>query len=153
LVPEKRQELTTEGGLNCVGQRKKLAEAAKKFSQAGIKVSAFIEPEIDQVKACADAGCQAIELHTGMYANATKEKQIAKRLRELVQGRDAGWDCGLVVHAGHGLTYRNVDSVAQIEGLADFNIGHSIVSRSVFVGIRQATREMVDSIEKYSQEF
>ena len=153
LVPEKRQELTTEGGLDCVRQRKKLTEATKKFCQAGIKVSAFIEPEIDQIKACADAGCQAIELHTGMYANATKDKQIVKRLRELVVGRDAGWDCGLIVHAGHGLTYRNIESVAQIEGLVDFNIGHSIVARSVFVGIRQATREMADLIDKHTQEF
>ena len=150
LVPEKRQELTTEGGLDCVKHKRKLAAATKRMQKAGIVVSAFIVPDADQIKACSDAGCEAIELHTGMYANASSERQVVRRLKELEKGRDIGWDSGLVVHAGHGLNYRNIGPVAQIEGLADFNIGHSIVARSVFVGIRQATREMIDLIDKFS---
>ena len=152
LVPEKRQELTTEGGLDCVRHRKRLATVVKRLRKAGIEVSAFIAPAVDQIAVSADLGCEAIELHTGMYANAHSDKQIAKCLRNLKKGRDAGWANGLIVHAGHGLNYRNIGPVAQIEGLVDFNIGHSIVARSVFVGIREATREMIRLIDKNSCE-
>ncbi len=151
LVPEKREELTTEGGLNCLKQRRKLTAAVEQFNKARIKVSAFIDPDADQVTACAQAGCHAVELHTGTYSFAKTEKQIIKCLKDLTNARDAAWREGMIVHAGHGLTYRNIASVAQVEGIADFNIGHSIVSRSVFVGIRQATREMADLIDKYSR--
>ena len=150
LVPEKRQELTTEGGLDCIKQKRRLAAVVKRMNRAGIIVSAFIAPTADQVKASCDAGCEAVELHTGMYANAGTERQIIRRLNELAKARDVGWDCGLIVHAGHGLNYRNIGPVAQIEGIEDFNIGHSIIARSVFVGIRQATREMIDLIDKNS---
>ena len=150
LVPEKRQELTTEGGLQCAGNLKKLTAAVAKLRKAGIKVSGFIAPEPDQIKACAQAGCVAVELHTGSYANAKGERQVGKTLKQLIDGRDAAWDCGLIVHAGHGLTYRNIGPVAAIEGMMDFNIGHSIVARSVFVGMRQAAAEMIALIDKYS---
>ena len=150
LVPEKRLELTTEGGLDCVRHRKRLTAVVKRLRKAGIQVSAFIVPAADQIVASADLGCEAIELHTGMYANARSDKQIARSLRNLEKGRDAGWANGLIVHAGHGLNYRNIGPVAQIEGLEDFNIGHSIVARSVFVGIRQATRQMIELINKNS---
>jgi len=153
LVPEKRQELTTEGGLDCVKIKKRLTSATKRLQKAGIIVATFIVPAQDQVAATADAGCEAIELHTGMYANARTERQIARRLGDLVKARDIGWDKGLIVHAGHGLNYRNIQGVAQIEGLEDFNIGHSIVARSVFVGIRQATSEMIALIDKYSTQY
>jgi len=150
LVPEKRQELTTEGGLDCVKQQRRLTAVIKRMRRVGIGVSAFIVPDVDQVTASLDAGCEAVELHTGMYANARRERLITRELRKLEKARDVGWDNGLVVHAGHGLTYRNIGPVAAIEGLEDFNIGHSIVSRSVFTGIRQATREMIELIDKYS---
>jgi len=149
LVPEKRQELTTEGGLDCVKHQRRLAQVVKRMKRAGISVSAFIVPRKEQVIACSRAGCDAIELHTGMYANARIPRQIAQRLHELEKARDLGVECGLVVHAGHGLTYRNIGPVARIAGLVDFNIGHSIVARSVFVGIQQATREMIDLIDKF----
>lgn len=148
LVPEKRQELTTEGGLDCVKNERRLQSVARRLKNAGINVSAFIAPDTDQVMACLEAGCQAIELHTGMYANARTERQIARRLKELEKARDIGIECDLIVHAGHGLNYRNIEPVAAIEGLIDFNIGHSIVARSVFTGIRQATAEMLRLIEK-----
>lgn len=150
LVPEKRAELTTEGGLECVRNRKRLSQAVAQLRKAGIVVSAFITADPDQIAAAADAGCQAIELHTGAYANAKTDRQQLKRLKELQQGRDVGLENGLVVHAGHGLTYRNIGPVAAIEHLVDFNIGHSIVARAVLVGMRQAAREMRELIEKHS---
>jgi pyridoxine 5-phosphate synthase len=149
LVPEKRQELTTEGGLDCVKLKKRLASVVQRLNKAGIDVSTFIVPSEDQVKASAQAGCQAVELHTGSYANARNESQLVRRLGELENARDVGWACGLIIHAGHGLTYRNIGPVAALEGMEDFNIGHSIIARSVFVGIRQATREMIDLIDKF----
>ena len=144
--------MTTEGGLDCLRHRTRLKAVVKRLHKAGIEVSAFIIPAEDQIKASAEIGCEAVELHTGMYANARTDKQIARCLRDLENGRDAGWEHGLIVHAGHGLNYRNIGPVAQIEGLEDFNIGHSIVARSVFVGIREATREMIRLIDKNSCE-
>ncbi len=150
LVPEKREELTTEGGLDCIKLSKRLGNAVKKLNKARIKVSAFIVPQADQIQASCDTGCDAIELHTGMYANAKSDRQIAKTLRDIESARDYGLEQGLVVHAGHGLNYRNIGPVAALGGLTDFNIGHSIVSRSVFVGLRQAAKEMIALIEKNS---
>jgi len=142
LVPENRAELTTEGGLDCVGQFKRLAEVVKRMHKKGILVSAFIVPDEKQILASAESGCDAIELHTGAYANATTDAQIETRLNELRDGRDIALAAGLVVHAGHGLTYRNIAPVARIENLCEFNIGHSIVARAVLVGMRQAVEEM-----------
>jgi len=150
LVPEKRQELTTEGGLDCIKHQARLKSVVKRMHRAGIMVSAFIVPKQDQIAACREAACDAVELHTGMYANARTDRQVTRRLKELERGRDAGWENGLLVHAGHGLTYRNIGPVAQIEGIEDFNIGHSIVARSIFTGMREATREMIELIDKYS---
>ena len=142
LVPENRAELTTEGGLDCVGQFKRLAEVVKRMHKKGILVSAFIIPDEKQILASAESGCDAIELHTGAYANATTDAQIEMRLNELRDARDIALAANLVVHAGHGLTYRNIQPVARIENLCEFNIGHSIVSRAVLVGMRQAVEEM-----------
>lgn len=142
LVPENRAELTTEGGLDCVGQLKRLTEVVKRMHKKGILVSAFIVPDEKQILASAESGCDAIELHTGAYANATADAQIEARLNELRDGRDIALAAGLVVHAGHGLTYRNIAPVARIENLCEFNIGHSIVARAVLVGMRQAVEEM-----------
>ncbi len=151
LVPEKRAELTTEGGLDCARNKKRLAEVVKRMHRKGILASAFIAPDKGQIAASADAGCDAIELHTGMYANAKNERQIRSRLVELEAGKDLGLEKGLIVHAGHGLNFRNIAPVAAIEGLCEFNIGHSIVARSMFVGLRQATSEMIRLIEKYGR--
>ena len=148
LVPEKRQELTTEGGLDCVKFNKKIADVIKRMKKKKIIVSTFIVPDEDQIKASADMGCDAIELHTGMYANAKTPRSIKKRLDEIVAARDLADKLGLEVHAGHGLTYRNITPVAEIEGLGEFNIGHSIISRSIFNGIYQATREMIELIQQ-----
>ena len=147
LVPENRAELTTEGGLDCAKFQKRLAAITKRMHKKGILVSTFIIPDEKQIAATAEAGCDAVELHTGMYANATKDKQIEKRLNELRDGRDMAMAAGLIVHAGHGLTYRNIGPVAQIEGLCEFNIGHSIISRAVLAGIGPAVEEMKMLIE------
>jgi len=149
IVPERREELTTEGGLDCVTTGTRLREVVRRMHKRGILVSAFIVPEKGQITAAARAGCDAVELHTGQYANAETDKEIRKRLNELEAARDLAFKKRLIVHAGHGLTYRNIEPVAAIKGLDEFNIGHSIIARSVFVGIREATAEMIRLIEKY----
>ena len=149
LVPEKRQELTTEGGLDCAGQKKRLEEVVKRLKKKGILVSTFITPDQEQICVSSETGCDAIELHTGMYANAKNDKQAEKTLNEIRDARDIAMSCGLIVHAGHGLTYRNIAPVAAIEGLCEFNIGHSIVARAVLVGMAQATKEMIELITKF----
>ncbi|MFI4910597.1 MAG: pyridoxine 5'-phosphate synthase [Sedimentisphaeraceae bacterium JB056] len=146
LVPERREELTTEGGLDCVGQYKKIAEVTARMKEKNIIVSSFIVPDTDQIKACADMGCDAIELHTGMFANAENDKEIANRVDDIIKARDLADKLGLVVHAGHGLTYRNIHHVACIDKLCEFNIGHSIISRAVLVGMERATKEMIELI-------
>jgi len=150
LVPEKRAELTTEGGLDCVKYKKRLAEVVKRMHKKGILVSTFIAPEKEQIIASAQTGCDAVELHTGMYANARGQRAIEKRLAELENAKDFAMENKLIVHAGHGLTYRNIGPVARIKGLCEFNIGHSIVARAVFVGIKQATAQMIELINKFS---
>lgn len=149
LVPENRAELTTEGGLDCAQFKRRLAEVVRRMHKKGIVVSAFITPDRDQIAASAETGCDAVELHTGMYANARTEKAARRQVVDLEAGRDFALENGLIVHAGHGLTYRNIGPVARIKGLCEFNIGHSIISRAVLVGLRQATREMIDLIEKH----
>ena len=143
LVPEKREELTTEGGLDCVKYKRRLAQVVKRMHKKGILVSTFIAPDQDQIVASADTGCDAIELHTGMYANANTARSIGRRVNDLIKGRDWAVEHGLIIHAGHGLTYRNIGPIAAIDGLCEFNIGHSIVSRAVLVGMREATEEMI----------
>jgi len=150
LVPENREELTTEGGLDCDKHKKRLEHVVERMHAKDILVSTFIAPDEEQIIATAQAGCDAIELHTGMYANATGEGVIEKTLNDLRAARDVANTCGLTIHAGHGLTYRNIGPVAAIEKLCEFNIGHSIVSRAVLVGMREATEEMISLIEKYS---
>ncbi|MEM7783544.1 MAG: pyridoxine 5'-phosphate synthase [Planctomycetota bacterium] len=141
LVPENRQEVTTEGGLNVLGNKESVRDAVMKLQDAGIFVSLFIDAEKDQIECCREIGGNAIELHTGSYANLTGD-QRSLELDRLQTGCQFGNECGLDVDAGHGLTYSNVLSVASIKGMKELNIGHSIVSRSVFVGFQQAVREM-----------
>ena len=151
LVPEKRAELTTEGGLDCVAQRKRLAEVVRRMHKKGILVSTFIVPEPEQIVASAETGCDAVELHTGMYANANTPRTVQRRLAALERGRDCAEENGLVVHAGHGLTYRNIGPVAAMRGVCELNIGHSIVSRAVLVGMREATARMLALMESSHQ--
>lgn len=143
IVPERREELTTEGGLDCVRYKARLAQVVKRMHKKGILVSNFIAPEEAHILASAEVGCDAVELHTGAYANAKTDRAVEKALNALREGRDIAMSAGLIVHAGHGLTYRNVRPVAAIEGLCEFNIGHSIVARAVLVGMREATEEMM----------
>jgi pyridoxine 5-phosphate synthase len=150
LVPENRAELTTEGGLDCLKYKKRLAEVVKRMHKKGILVSAFIAPDREQIAASAQAGCDAVELHTGMYANAKSRRAVQRRLADLSHARDFAMENNLIVHAGHDLTYRNIAGVARIKGLCEFNIGHSIVARAVFVGIRHATAQMIELIDKFS---
>lgn len=142
LVPERRQELTTEGGLDVARLHRKIAPVVKRLKKAGIVTSAFIEPREDQVRASADCGFEAVELWTGAYAHAKGDREQGAALDDLVAALELGWDCGLTVHAGHGLTYRNIEPIAAVGGFAEFNVGHSIVARAVFVGMREAVREM-----------
>jgi len=142
LVPEKREELTTEGGLDVVKHHKRVGAAVARLRDAGIVVSAFIEPIEEQIAASAEVGFEAVELWTGGYAHAGAKEEQAAALEVLRRGIEVGHQHGLDVHAGHGLTYRNVGPVAALPGFGEFNIGHSIVARSIFVGMREAVREM-----------
>jgi pyridoxine 5-phosphate synthase len=142
LVPEKRQELTTEGGLDVKGNQKHLEEAIRRLHQAHILVSVFIEADIQQVKAAVKIHADSIELHTGTYANASHQAQ-GEELEKLADLALLGSRLGIVVNAGHGLDYRNVAYVAAIENLTELNIGHSIISRAVMVGMDRAVRDML----------
>jgi len=142
LVPERREEVTTEGGLDVVAHRAATAEAVRRLAGEGIVVSLFLDPAPRQIEAAVELGVRAVELHTGCYANAADD---AARDHELVALSRAGEMVrrdGLLLAAGHGLTYRNVVPVARLEGMGELNIGHSIVSRAVLVGFAQAVREM-----------
>jgi pyridoxine 5-phosphate synthase len=144
LVPENRAEITTEGGLDCISNIERLKEVVGRFRDMGVIVSAFIDPVEQQIHAAAGAGCPAMEIHTGAYAEAylAPGADPEKEAQNIEQGLKAGLDAGLEVHAGHGLTYDNVSRIAGIEGFSEFNIGHSIVSRAAFVGMRRAVKEM-----------
>jgi len=146
LVPERRAELTTEGGLDVVGQRRRVAEALTRCRDAGIEVSLFIDPDPAQVEASAELGAVAVELHTGRYADAAHAADEARELAALVEAGRLAVARGMALHAGHGLNYQNVGQVARIAAMAELNIGHSIVSRAVFSGMEQAVRDMKESI-------
>jgi pyridoxine 5-phosphate synthase len=146
LVPERREEITTEGGLDLAGAVD-CARVVGQLKDAGILVSAFINPDEKQVLAARRQGFDAVELHTGDYANARGE-QAAAQLERLRKAAAAATAAGLRLHAGHGLNYRNVQPVARIVAMRELNIGHAIVSRAVFVGLRQAVREMKDLINQ-----
>ncbi|NLX15131.1 MAG: pyridoxine 5'-phosphate synthase [Phycisphaerales bacterium] len=141
LVPERREELTTEGGLDVVRLRRRIAPVVENLRRRGIEISAFIEPIPDQVQAAADVGCHAVELWTGGYAHAKGEKAVCRALRQLSEALETGGRNGLLVHGGHGLTYDNIAPVAAMP-FVEFNIGHSIISRAIFVGLRDAVRQM-----------
>ncbi|MBI5124414.1 MAG: pyridoxine 5'-phosphate synthase [Candidatus Omnitrophica bacterium] len=146
LVPEKRKELTTEGGLDVVKCKKRIAEVVKRFSGAGIETSLFINPSKNQIDASSRAGAKIIELHTGVYANANTVRVKQKELDNIVRAVKYALSLGLEVNAGHGLNYNNVREIAAIKGINELNIGHSIVARACLVGMRQAVEEMLDLI-------
>lgn len=142
LVPERRAELTTEGGLDVIGQRPRVVEAMARLRDAGIEVSLFIDPDPAQVEASKELGAHAVELHTGRYADAPGPGQRARELAALVDAGSFAVASGLALHAGHGLDYENVAPVASIAAMAELNIGHSIVARAVFHGMERAVYEM-----------
>lgn len=142
LVPERREEITTEGGLDVVVHRVATQEAVRRLHGAGIAVSLFIDPSPEQIGAAAELGVEAVELHTGCYANATSAAEQGLRLTDLARGGELVRQAGMALAAGHGLTYRNVVPVARLEGMGELNIGHSIVARAVLVGFTQAVKEM-----------
>ena len=143
LVPEKRQELTTEGGLDVAGQQDKVRDACARLAEAGVRVSLFIDPDEAQVDAAVTVGAPVVELHTGSYAEAGGAEQQRERERIAAAARHADSQ-GLVVNAGHGLHYGNVTAIAAIEQVVELNIGHAIVSRAVFDGLTAAVRHMKD---------
>jgi len=147
LVPEKRQEVTTEGGLDVSDPTsKRIRNALERLHAAGVRTSLFIDPDPEVVRRSADLGPTAVELHTGEYANARRAPEVLEQLKRLRAATELARELGLAVHAGHGLTYENVIPVAAIPGCEELNIGHSIVSRSVFVGLERAVREMKELI-------
>jgi pyridoxine 5-phosphate synthase len=146
FVPEKRTEVTTEGGLDVAGNLKRVKDATQRMKAAGLKVSHFIDPEPRQIDAVRDCGADVLEMHTGSYANAATVQQAESELKKLVAAAAHALSNGQQVNAGHGLNLRNVRPVAAIQGLQELHIGHSIVSHAVMVGFERATREMVEAI-------
>ena len=150
LVPERRQEVTTEGGLDAAGKVAALAKTRKRMNEAGIEVSLFIAPEPAQVAAAARVGCQFIELHTGAYAEHFSNQRARNReLERLVSAARQAHDLGLKVNAGHGLNYQNLPVLHVVPHLVELNIGHSIISRSVTVGLARAVKEMLQLMDHY----
>ncbi len=147
LVPEGRHELTTEGGLDVSMLRQSLKQKIGLMQQAGIVISLFVEPDIEQIKACHRVGADAIEIHTGTYCEMRHEKERKEQLRRIEIAISAARKLGLMVNAGHGLNYRNIQPLAAMPGIAEFNIGHSIVGRAAMVGMERAVREMLELLK------
>lgn len=141
LVPEKREELTTEGGLDVKGQIEKISDACKRLASDDIRVSLFIDPDADQLDAALAAGAPVVELHTGAYADAEGDEQAAE-LQRVVDAAKYGYENGLIINAGHGLHFQNVTAIAAIPQIVELNIGHAIISRAVFDGLAMAVSEM-----------
>ena len=142
VVPERREELTTEGGLDVASQKRRVAETCRRLAAAGIRVSLFIDPDTTQLRAAHECNAPAVELHTGAYADAATSQEQERELQRLRKGAKLGAELGLQVNAGHGLNYQNVTAVAALPELRELNIGHSIVARAVFTGLEEAIREM-----------
>lgn len=143
LVPEKRQEITTEGGLDIVKNFHRVKKVVSRLQKKGILVSLFIDPEKRQIMKSAQTGARAVELHTGAYANAKTPRQRAKELKKIRSGVLLGKKFGLIVHAGHGLDYQNTAAIARIPGIEELNIGHSIISKAVLTGLHSAVKQMI----------
>jgi pyridoxine 5-phosphate synthase len=152
LVPEKRLELTTEGGLDVEGQKEKLKDAVARLKQVGITVSMFIDPQISQVAACREIGADCIELHTGRYAKyykdfGAKSKEFEDELERIKAASAKAVESGLILNAGHGLDCDNISHICQVPKMNEFNIGFAIIARSVFVGLETAVKEMITTIK------
>lgn len=148
LVPEKRQELTTEGGLDVLGNLAAITKATTRLREAGIIVSLFVDPAVEQIRASKESGADAIEIHTGRYADARDEQSRHHELAAIREAIRLGNELGLTVHAGHGLNYVNILPLTRLSGIEEFNIGHSIISRAMLVGLDRAVREMVALIRQ-----
>ncbi|MGI6418059.1 MAG: pyridoxine 5'-phosphate synthase [Thermoguttaceae bacterium] len=146
LVPERREEVTTEGGLDVAGQLDRVRQSVERLHGAGVSVSLFLDPDLRQIEAATKLGVEAVELHTGQYALARPGQDQARQLEILKQAAAAVSTSGMAIHAGHGLTYRNVVPVATIDRMHELNIGHSIIARAVMVGIERAVREMKELV-------
>ena len=142
LVPEKREELTTEGGLDVVAQEAKNKDTCDQLINAGIEVSLFIDPDLKQIDAASRCGVQAIEIHTGQYAEAQNKALLKQEYERVLLGVNHGIEQGLIVYAGHCLNYHNTYDIAAIKGVNELNIGHSIIARSVFIGLKEAVKEL-----------
>lgn len=147
LVPERREEITTEGGLDVANQPDSIAAAVRRLSSAGLRVSLFIDAEPEQIRAASEAGAPVVELHTGAYANADAGQRDAE-LKRIMRAVEAATAQGIEVHAGHGLTVDNVGAIASITHIRELNIGHAIIARAVFVGLPEAVREMRAAMDK-----
>jgi len=143
LVPEKRQELTTEGGLNVAGQKKKLKNVISQMNDSGIPVSLFIDPDSRQIEASHNIGATFVEIHTGRYSDATSEEETEQEFELIVAAAEDAYEAGLRVNAGHGLNYVNTTRVASLDTIEELSIGHAIMARAIFVGLDQAVREML----------
>lgn len=147
LVPERREEVTTEGGLDVASHLEKVTAAVQRLQAAGVVVSLFLDPDPRQIEAGIATGAEAIELHTGAYAHASAKGKATAELAELAHAATQIGEAGMVLNAGHGLTYRNVRPIAEIDGMHELNIGHSIIARAIMVGLEQAVRDMKRLIE------
>ncbi|MFP4399675.1 MAG: pyridoxine 5'-phosphate synthase [Desulfonatronovibrio sp.] len=150
LVPEKRQELTTEGGLNCVGREDYFKKFLAPFHDAGIRSSLFIDADAGQIEAAAGCGAEYVEIHTGHYADAENYKEQHSELDRIITAITLARELGLKVNLGHGLNYQNIYGFARISGISEYSIGHSIVSRAVLTGMTEAVRTMSDIIHTFS---
>ena len=142
LVPEKRQELTTEGGLDVVGERERIQHIVNLLRNGGIPVCVFIEPDLNHIKAAHKIGVDFVELHTGRYANATRSKEADTEFEAITLAAKLAYKLGIGVNAGHGLNYRNIKRLTHVPEIVEYNIGHSIIARAVLVGLMQAVKEM-----------
>ena len=147
LVPEREEELTTEGGLDVIGGKEHLASHIQELQEAGIRISIFIDPNPDQIKVCSQLGCDMIEINTGIYADLKPGKEQQNALETIINAAKFADDLGLEVNAGHGLDYKNILPVAEIPEIKEFSIGFSIVARAAIVGIDMAVREMAALVE------
>jgi pyridoxine 5-phosphate synthase len=152
LVPEKREELTTEGGLDVLGNRPRVEVAVTALKEVGIKVSLFIDPDVEQIHACCEVGGDAIEIHTGLFCEAKTPQKVNEELQKVMVAAREAHGLGLEVKAGHGLHYFNVRRIADIPEIEELSIGHSIVARAVMVGMERAVREMIALIQRPAHE-
>ena len=144
LVPERREELTTEGGLDVRGHKRALRDVVSELQKHDIEVSLFIDPVREQIEACKEVGADKIEIHTGEYANARNEREQLSFLQEVISAARLGKELGMGVNAGHGLNYRNIIPFRELDEIDEVSIGHALVSRAVFVGLDRAVKEMLD---------